>query len=73
MRQEMRHRVNNGKQRTTLCWRASLYGNKLGQVSDTIEACYHNDQAETRKIKVFFFFLSLRASGMMLSLQMVRF
>ena len=61
MRQEMRHRVNNGKQRTTLCWRLSLK-NKLAQVSDTIEACYHNDQAETRKItnayKVFFFFLS---------------
>ena len=46
------------------------------QVSDTLEACYHNDQAEKRKItnayKVFFF-LSLRASGMMLSLQMMRF
>ena len=24
--------------------------NKLAQVSDTIEACYHNDQTETRKI-----------------------
>ena len=35
VRQEMRHRVNNGKQRTTLCWRASLYKNKLAQVSDT--------------------------------------
>ena len=38
------------------------------QVSDTIEAFYHNDKAEKRKItnayKVFFF-LSLRASGMM--------
>ena len=59
MRQEIRHRVNNGKQRTTLCWRASLYKNKLAQVSDTIEACYHNDQPETRKIikayKVFSF------------------
>ena len=46
------------------------------QVSDTLKACYHNDQAEKRKItnayKVFFF-LSLRASGMMLSLQMVPF
>ena len=31
----MGHRVNNGKQRTTLCWRASLYKNKLAQVSDT--------------------------------------
>ena len=51
VRQEMRHRINNGKQRTTLCWRASLYyKNKLAQVSDTIEACYRNDQAETRKI-----------------------
>ena len=42
-------------------------------MSDTLEAA---DQAEKRKItnayKVFFF-LSLRASGMMLSLQMVRF
>ena len=41
-----------------------------------IEACYRNDQAEERKItntyKVFLS-LSLRASGMMLSLQMVRF
>ena len=63
VRQEMRHRVNNGKQRTPLCWRASLYKNKLAQVSDTIEACYHNDQAQTRKIK--FFFLSLCASGML--------
>ena len=46
------------------------------QVSDTLKACYHNDQAEKRKItnayKVFFF-LSLRASGIILSLQMVRF
>ena len=37
-------------------------------MSDTIEAFYHNDQAETRKItnayKVFFF-ASLRTSGMM--------
>ena len=34
--------------------------NKLAQVSDTIEACYCNDQPETRIIinacKVFFFF-----------------
>ena len=36
------HRVNNGKQRATICWTASLYKNKLAQVSDTIEACYHN-------------------------------
>ena len=33
-------------------------------MSDTIEASYHNDQAQRRKIK-FFFFLSLRASGML--------
>ena len=32
-------------------------------MSDTIEACYHNDQAQTRK--KMFFFLSLRASGML--------
>ena len=67
---------NNWKQRTRLSWRSSLYRNKLAKVSDTLEACYHNDQAEKRKItnayKVFFF-LSLRASGMMLSLQMVLF
>ena len=53
VRQEMRRRVNNGKQRTTLCWRASLYKNNLVQVSDTIEACYHNDPAQTRKINNF--------------------
>ena len=45
-------------------------------MSITLEACYRNDLAEKRKVtnayKVFFF-LSLRASGMMLSLQMVRF
>ena len=44
-------------------------------MSDTLEASY-NDEAEKRKItkahKVFFV-LSLRASGMMLSLQIVRF
>ena len=39
VRQEMRHRVNNGKQRAPLSWRASLYKNELAQVSDTIEAC----------------------------------
>ena len=35
VRQEMGHRVNNGKQRTTLFWKAPLYKNKLAQVSDT--------------------------------------
>ena len=59
VRQEMSHRVNNVKQRTTLCWRASLYKKKArASVRYRIEACYHNDQAETRKItnayKVFF-------------------
>ena len=59
-----------------LCWRATLYKNKLLQVSDKLEASYHNDQVEKRKITNAykdFFFLSLRASGLMLSLQMVRF
>ena len=50
--------------------------NKVAQVPDSIEACYRNDQPETHKIinayKVFFV-LSLRASGMMLSLQILRF
>ena len=58
------------------CWRSSLYKNKLTQVSDTIEACYYNDQNETRKITNaynVFFVLSLRAGGVMLSLQMARF
>ena len=62
--------------RVILCWRATLYKNKPLQVSDKLEASNHNDQVEKRKItnayKVFFF-LSLRASGLMLSLQMVRF
>ena len=52
VRQEMSHRVNNVKQRTTLCWRASLYKKKArASVRYRIEACYHNDQAETRKIR----------------------
>ena len=56
--------------------RSTLYKNKLKQGSHTLKACYRNDQAEKRKITnayKFFFFLSLRATGMMLSLQMVRF
>ena len=46
-------------------------------MSDALEACYHNDQAgkaqnKKNAYKVFFFFLILRASGMMLSLQIKR-
>ena len=78
VRQEMRHRVNNGKQRTTLCWRASLYKNKLAQVSDTglklVIIMIRLKRAKLQTPIKFFFFLSLRASGIIrLSLQMMRF
>ena len=77
VRQEIRHRVNNGKQRTTLCWRASLYKNKLAQVSDTglklVIIMIRLKRAKLQTPIKFFFFLSLRASGIMLSLQMMRF
>ena len=68
------HRANNGKQRTRLAGDLPFIKTS-SRKCQTIEACYHNDQAETRKIKnafKVFFVLSLRASGIMLSLQMVR-
>ena len=51
-------RANNGKQRTRLPGDLPFIKTSY-QVSDTLEACYRNDQAEKRKItnayKVFSF------------------
>ena len=53
------HTANNGKQRTRLPADLPHIKTKLARVSDTLEACYHNDQAEKCKItnayKVFSF------------------
>ena len=52
------HRANNGKQRTRLPGDLPFIKTSY-QVSDTLEACYRNDQAEKRIItnayKVFSF------------------
>ena len=44
-----------------LAWRSTLYKNKLTQGSHTIEVCYHNDQAEKRKITNAYNFFSFWA------------
>ena len=55
------HTANNGKQRTRLPADLPHIKTKLARVSDTLEACYHNDQAEKCKITNSYKVFSFRA------------